>query len=165
MGYVAIRFASRRDPTANGFNDTAPDRFGEAAEVLLVLEQNGWRPLQGEARDVPRLFQTLESVFEPAAGLGGLKIPSHIILLGVTARVLQKIVGPRSWQLGTNAGADRFGSGLALAKDTLINGPADPPSTYWQEEDIVLTPTGGAFRGGRIAVAIHYIELPPPSMS
>jgi hypothetical protein len=29
----------------------------------------------------------------------------------------------------------------------------------------VLSPVGGRFTGGRIAVAIHFIKLPPPSLS
>ena len=66
---------------------------------------------------------------------------------------------------GTNMGSNRFGSGLGLEADTAISGPADPPSVYWQEEDIVLSTVGGRFTGGRIAVAIHFIKLPPPSLS
>ncbi|MDB2523382.1 hypothetical protein N9X88_04880 [Alphaproteobacteria bacterium] len=130
---------------------------------MLVLTANGWSPLQEEA--APRLFQSFESVFEPAAGLGGLKISSHITLLGVTARVMDTITCVNSWQLGANTGSNRFGSGLGLEKDTAISGPADSPSVYWQEEDIVLSPVGGRFTGGRIAEAIHFIKLPPPSLS
>lgn len=47
----------------------------------------------------------------------------------------------------------------------IVTGPADPPGTYWQEEDIVLSPMGGTFTNGRIAVAVHFIDLPPPSLS
>ena len=58
-----------------------------------------------------------------------------------------------------------IGSSLGLEKDTVFTGPADPPGTYWQEEDIVLSPMGGAFTGGRIAIAVHFIDLPPPALS
>ena len=137
--------------------------WDEEQDKMLVLTSNGWQSVQAEKS--PHLFQTLESVFEPAAGLGGLKIPSHIILLGVTARVLTTISGPTAWRLGTNSGTDRFGSNLDLEKDTIVTGPADPPSTYWREEDIVVSPIGGTFTDGRIAVAVHFIDLPPPALS
>ena len=137
--------------------------WDEGQEEMLVLTSKGWQPAQ--ATGTYSLFKTLESVFEPAAGLGSLKIPPHITLLGVTARVLATISGPTAWHLGTNSGTDRFGSNLGLEKDTIVTGPADPPSTYWQEEDIVLSPMGGTFTDGRIAVAVHFIDLPPPSLS
>lgn len=137
--------------------------WDEAEEALLVLTSTGWQPVQGET--APPLFQTVQSVFEPTKNLGSLKIPSHIILLGVTARVLETITGPESWRLGTDAGPDRFGSNLGLDQDTNIIGPADPPRPYWYQEFIVISPVGGAFTGGRIAVAVHFIQLPPPALS
>ena len=139
--------------------------WDEAHQTMLVLIADGWAPLQAEAGEAPRLFQTLQSVFEPAANLGGLKIPSHTILLGVSERVLETITGPDSWQLGTNVGTDRFGSGLGLEKDTTVIGPADPPQVYWSAENITLSAQGFAFTGGRIAVALHFIQLPPPNLS
>ena len=82
--------------------------WDEAQETILLLTTNGWTPMQGARAPEPLLFETLESIFEPAAGLGSLEIPSHITLLGVTARVLETITGPQSWQLGTAKGKGPF---------------------------------------------------------
>jgi len=44
-------------------------------------------------------------------------------------------------------------------------GPASPPAVYWSSETITLTPGHDKFTAGRVAVAIHYIRLPLPSIS
>jgi hypothetical protein len=113
----------------------------------------------------PPLFTTDEAIFEPARGLGSLAIPSHVTLLGVSMRVLDKISGPTNWKLGTNIDKQRFGHGLDVARGATTRAPSDPPAVYWSSENIVLTPGHGRFTGGRVAVAIHYIRLPVPTLS
>lgn len=150
--------------------------WDEEAESLLVFDGTIWKPLLADAgKPVPSagaqksvatsLFQTDEAIFDLARDTGDLKIPSHITLLGVSAKVLDKITGPNNWTLGTDQGNDRFGKGIMPNKDTEVLGPADPPAVYWDSESIVLTPGHGSFTGGRVAVAIHYIRLPTPQMS
>lgn len=145
--------------------------WDEAQAVTLVF--NGtWQPLQAEgappapvAPAAPPLFTTDEAIFEPARNRGSLAIPSHTTLLGVSMRVLDKISGPTNWKLGTNIDKQRFGHGLDVARGATTRAPSDPPAVYWSSENIVLTPGHGRFTGGRIAVAIHYIRPPLPSLS
>lgn len=139
--------------------------WDEADARLLVRQQNAWQAVAAETAAPARHYiETLETVFEPAAGLGALTIPSHITLLGVTAKVLEALTGAKSWQLGTERDSKRFGSGLAVAVDTEISGPSDPPQVYWQAENIALAAQGGSFTGGRVAVAVHMLRLPMPDV-
>lgn len=145
-----------------------------AEKTLLIFDGTVWKPLQAGAAPAlptaseakpPRFFETEQAIFEFAPDRGTLKIPSHITLLGVTAQVLTEITGPKNWKLGTDAGEKRFGQGLSPAKGTQIIGPASPPAVYWSSETITLTPGHDKFTAGRVAVAIHYIRLPLPSIS
>lgn len=85
-----------------------------------------------------------------------------MIFLGVTARVTQAVTGATAWDLGVADDLKRFGRDLPLAAQSQISGPADPSHIYWQDTDIVLTPQGGTFTGGRIALALYFIRLPMP---
>ena len=144
-----------------------------ADEVLLVFDGTDWKPLAADTTPATpttieivstSFFETQEAVFDLASEDGVLQIPSHITLLGVTARVLDKITGPSNWKLGTDVADARFGHGLLTAKGAEIIGPADPPAVYWTGETIALTPGHGRFTGGRVAVAIHFIRLPLPTL-
>ena len=62
--------------------------------------------------------------------------------------------GPTVWQLGTSDGLNRVGTDLPLASGATINGPANPPSVYWQDTPLVLTPEGEAFAAGQLVLDI-----------
>ena len=93
-----------------------------------------------------------------------LTIPSHSMFFGVIGLITESISGPTVWQLGTSDGLNRFGTDLPLASGWRINGPADPPSVYWQDTPLVLTPEGGDFTGGQLVLDIFYFSLPTPSL-
>ncbi len=135
-------------------------------ETLLVFSSQQWEAIEvGATPTQPSLIQTDEAVFDLGQNTGALPIPSHITLLGVTARVLQTIEGPPNWNLGTDQGANRFGSGLNTARGSTAVGPADPPRVYWSSEHVTITANGSAFTAGRVTAAVHYIRLPLPSLS
>lgn len=91
-------------------------------------------------------------------------IPANVMVLAVTARVMEPITGSlTSWQLGTEGGEDRFGSGLGLSAGSFARGLLSSPMTYYSAEPLVLTPVEGAFGGGSVRIAVHYYEPSIPA--
>jgi hypothetical protein len=93
------------------------------------------------------------------------QIASGVMVIAVTARVLETVMGTlTSWQLGTAGAADRFGTGLGLGAGAYARGMLSQPMTYWGAAPLVLTATGGVFAGGRVRLAVHYLDLSLPGM-
>lgn len=105
---------------------------------------------------------------EVAVGTGavaatGVEIPSHVLVLGVTARVVETITGSLdAWALGVEGAADRYGSGLGLGVNSWSQGLLSAPMAVWAPEELLLTALGGAFAGGRLRLAVHYLALRVP---
>lgn len=92
-------------------------------------------------------------------------IPSHAMLIGVSARVVSEITGTlTSWLLGNTGAPDRFGSGLGLAEESWARGLLSQPMTYWAPEPLLLTAMGGSFAGGTVRLAVHYLEISLPEI-
>lgn len=92
-------------------------------------------------------------------------IPSHAMVIGVSARVVDPITGTlTSWNIGNTGAEDRFGAGLGLALGTWSKGMLGTPLTYWSGTPLVLTAVGGAFTGGTVRIAVHYLEISLPSV-
>ncbi len=90
-------------------------------------------------------------------------IPSHAMVIGVSARVVSEITGAlSSWQLGNVGTPDRFGTGLGLAAESWARGLLSQPMTFWWPEPLLLTATGGDFAAGTVRLAAHYIEISLP---
>lgn len=103
-----------------------------------------------------------------AAGAGtvvatGIAIPAHAMVIGAVARVTQELTGSLlGWRLG-NPGADnRFGQGLGKAAGSWARGMLGAPMTYYAESPLVMTAEGGNFDGGRVRLAVHWMELRLP---
>ena len=93
------------------------------------------------------------------------QIASGVMVIAVTARVLVAVTGTlTSWQLGSAAAANRFGSGLGLGAGSYARGMLSQPMTYWGAAPLLLTATGGVFAGGRVRIAVHYLDLSLPGM-
>lgn len=92
-------------------------------------------------------------------------IPGSVMVIGVTARVLESIGGTLAgWSLGHAGAEDRFGSGMGLAVGSWGRGLLSQPMTYWAPEALQLRAEGGDFASGRVRLAIHYLELMLPSV-
>lgn len=93
----------------------------------------------------------------------GVMIPSHVLVFGVTARVVEPISGTLgAWALGVEGAADRYGSGLGLGVNSWSQGLLSAPMAVWAPEELLLTASGGAFAGGRLRLAVHYLALRLP---
>lgn len=96
-------------------------------------------------------------------------IPAGSMVIGVAARVTTLITangGGVTWDLGEGGDADRWGTGLAFAKDTtvdLADAVVTAPAIFTSATDIVLAPDAGAFTAGAVRLTVTYIELIPPT--
>ncbi|MEZ5884817.1 MAG: hypothetical protein R3D53_13515 [Paracoccaceae bacterium] len=76
-------------------------------------------------------------------------IPGGVLVLGVTARVIEAIEGSlNSWSLGNAGAEDRFGSGLGVAAGSWARGLLSQPMAYWAPEALQLTAAGGSLPRG-----------------
>lgn len=84
------------------------------------------------------------------------------IVLGVSVRVLENITGAASFDVGILGELNKFGGSLGtLVGDTNI-GVVGPIGVY-EPTPIHITANGSPFTGGKIALALHYIECGPPA--
>lgn len=93
-----------------------------------------------------------------------LMVPNAAMVIGATARVSETITGTLgSWQMGTEGALDRFGSQLGVQQGSWARGMLSQPFTYWSPTPVILSATGGAFAGGKVRLAVHWLELTLPS--
>lgn len=106
--------------------------------------------------------------FDVTLGTGGtvatpVVIPARALVFGVTGRVITAITGTAtSWSLGVQGDAGRFGTGLGLALNSWVNGPA-APVVYWAPAALQITAVGGVFAGGAVRLIVHYAEVSLPA--
>lgn len=86
-------------------------------------------------------------------------IPDRAIVLGVTGCVLSDIAGATSWNLGVAADDARYGNGIGAAAGSTVIGPSGTPVTYWGATPLRISSVGGAFAGGSVRLAVHYLAL------
>lgn len=90
-------------------------------------------------------------------------IPARAMVVGITARVIGTLSGGlTSWKMGVSGADDRYGSGLGLTLNSYAHGLTGAPVTYWADTEVVLSAEGGAFDGGQIRIAVHYLQIEPP---
>jgi len=91
-------------------------------------------------------------------------IPSHTLVFGVTARVVTALTGTlTAWQLGNPGAPGRYGSGLGTAAGSHANGLLGQPMAFYAPTPLQLDAEGGAFAGGAVRVAVHYLALTLPA--
>ncbi|HZZ63828.1 MAG TPA: hypothetical protein VFE63_22135 [Roseiarcus sp.] len=103
-----------------------------------------------------------------ASGLSGasvttsLSIPANCIVLAVSERVTTTITGATSFSVGFSGNATQFGSVLSTATGSTNYGLIGP-TAFYSATPIVLTAAGGNFSGGAVRLAIHTVQISPPS--
>lgn len=87
-------------------------------------------------------------------------IPSHSLVLGVTARVIEAVSGTLTdWALGNPGAAGRYGSTLGLAVGSYARGLLSAPMAFYAPTPLELVANGGAFTSGTVRLAVHYLDL------
>jgi hypothetical protein len=90
-------------------------------------------------------------------------IPGHAMVIGVSARVVEPIMGTlSSWQLGNLGAPDRFGSGLGVGTGSWARGMLSQPMSFWAPEPLLLSAVGGSFASGKVRIAVHHLEISLP---
>lgn len=92
-------------------------------------------------------------------------IPANSVVFGATARVVNAITGTlTSWQLGNPGAVGRYGSGLGLASNAFARGLLGQPTAFYAPTAMQLDATGGAFSGGIVRIAVHFLEITLPDL-
>lgn len=93
----------------------------------------------------------------------GVTIPANVMVIGATAKVLNNLTGTlSSWALGTTGAIDRFGKGLGKSAGSYARGMLGSPMTYYSSGNLLMTGVGGNFSGGKVRLAVHWLELRIP---
>lgn len=91
-----------------------------------------------------------------------LEIPDRAIVLGVTGRVTETVVGPASWSLGVADDPGRYGNTIGIPAGSTVNGISGTPVGYYGATPVRVTAAGGAFISGTIRLAVHYLAISIP---
>ncbi|MCB2116554.1 MAG: DUF2793 domain-containing protein [Rhodobacteraceae bacterium] len=164
-GTVAIR--------TNGGWDFATPRRGWRTLVadegaVAIFDGSGWR--EGMATLSPAnaglSFHVAEIDHTVAAGAVSTSptvIPANAVVIGATARVLTTLTGTlTSWSLGNPGAVGRYGTGLGLSAGSWARGVLGQPTAFYAPAAMQLDAVGGAFSGGIVRIAVHYMELALP---
>lgn len=90
-------------------------------------------------------------------------IPAGVMVIGAVARVVEPLGGSLTgWRLGSDGAEDRFGKGLGTGKGSWARGLLGAPVTYYRAEQLIMTAENGMFDGGRVRLAVHWLELRLP---
>lgn len=91
-------------------------------------------------------------------------IPAGAMVIGAAARVNVALTGSLSgWRLGTSGALNRFGQGLGTQQGAWARGMLGSPMAYYQADPLIVSSEGGNFTGGRITLAVHWLEMRLPS--
>ncbi len=90
-------------------------------------------------------------------------IPANAMVIGAVARVTSALTGSlTSWRLGTAGADNRFGQGIGTANGSWARGMLGSPMTYYQSANLIMTAEGGQFSGGKVRLAVYWLELRLP---
>lgn len=90
-------------------------------------------------------------------------IPANVMVIGAVARITQALSGTlQTWRLGTADSDNRFGQGLGKNAGSWARGLLGAPMTYYSGANLRMTAEGGVFAGGRVKLAVHWLELRLP---
>lgn len=92
-----------------------------------------------------------------------LAFPARSIAFGVTGRVTAAISGTATaWEIGVAGDPSRYATGLGLALNSWVNGPA-APVVHWESTPLVIGAVGGDFASGSIRLVAHFADLSVPA--
>lgn len=99
---------------------------------------------------------------ETLTGLSGatvtstIEIPDRAIVLGVSSRTVTAVTGATSYDCGISGEASKFGGSLGVELGSSNIGVIGP-TAFYAPMPILLSANGGAFTGGEVRIAIHYL--------
>ncbi|MEM7191142.1 MAG: DUF2793 domain-containing protein, partial [Pseudomonadota bacterium] len=90
-------------------------------------------------------------------------IPDKAVVLGVTGRVTDAVTGVDGWSLGVPGAADRYGINNGIALNAWAHGVTGQPQAYYGDTSLEITAENGSFTGGSVRLAVHLLDIAPPS--
>lgn len=91
-------------------------------------------------------------------------IPDRAVVIGVTARVTEQITGAPTWAVGVPGASGRYGTQIGAALNSELNGVSGSPVGYYGDTPLLIEAETGAFTGGVVRLAVHYLKLSPPAL-
>ena len=167
-GAVAIR-------AGGGWVFVAPKRgwraFVADESASVVHDGAGWRDGLVALSPSGAGLSAGITEFDHAVGAGASSetvpgIPANVLVIAVTARVLEDIAGSASaWSLGSDVSDDRYGAGLGLVAGSFARGLLGAPMAVYAPTPLRLTATGGSFAGGGVVrLAVHWLAVDVPGL-
>jgi hypothetical protein len=142
-----------------------PPRAGWQVYVIalgLVLTFDG--SVWGYSVRSPHGASTGLRILEEEVTLAGssssstIQIPNRAIVLGVSVRTTLAITGATAFNCGVAGNASQFGGSLGIALGSTNIGVIGP-TAFYSPTPILLSAVGPAFTGGKVRVAIHFIDF------
>lgn len=146
------------------FFDLPTGLLAYVADVRRVLLFDGTRwvsPLAASAHGAAIEARVLEEdvALSGAAVSTTLTIPDRAILLGVSTRTVSAVTGATSYDCGTASERTKFGGSLGIAAGASNMGVIGP-TAFYAATPVRLSANGGAFTGGTVRVALHFLFCP-----
>ena len=123
---------------------------GEQAETVLATGSMG-----AQVRAV--LLEEELTALTGASVQSGIHIPNRSVLLGVSVRISEAIIGASSFDCGIAGEVSIFGGSLGVSTGASNIGVIGPQAFY-ADTPIVLTANGGEFTGGSVKLAVHVLQ-------
>jgi hypothetical protein len=133
----------------------------------VVFDGAKWVDLGAPARLGAATALRVES-FDHRLGPGAASLTAPIIrdkavVIGVTGRVLEPLGPISGWSLGIEGAPGRYGTGYGAKAGAFAHGVTGSPLAYYGETRLLLEAEGGAFEGGLVRLALHLLEMTPPT--
>jgi hypothetical protein len=135
-------------------------------ESLAVFANGTWiEPAASHSSTPFGAYTRLQTVEENLDLLGSMTqasflIPNRAIVLAVSVRVIDLIVGPTAFNVGVNGEDSIFGGNLGTDPSTTNVGVIGP-TAFYAPTAIELVPVDGAFTSGSVHLVLHFIECGP----
>ncbi|AUM72951.1 DUF2793 domain-containing protein [Paracoccus jeotgali] len=129
--------------------------IAQAAAVAVAREANG------ATTGIAVLEETLTGLTGASVD-SSIAIPDRAIVLGVSVRTVTAVLGASSYDCGIAGEPSKFGGSLGVAAGSSNIGVIGP-TAFYADTPVRLTANGGAFTGGAVRIAIHYLSCGAPA--
>ena len=125
-----------------------------ATQAVLALGAEG-------ALTQARVIEAVESGLSGSSVTTGLVLPERSIVFAVCVRVRDAVAGATAYDCGLAGETSKFGGWLGVSAGASNIGVIGPTALY-ADTPVVLTPQGGDFAGGSVALSAHVWVPEPP---
>lgn len=138
----------------------------EVLEQHYIYNGEAWVPealimkKTGESLRVEHKSEIIKLLGESV--ITNIQIPARALVITVNVRVLKKIKGAASFNVGVKDDKGRYGNNIGSMLDSSNIGISYHPVAYYQETSITITANEGAFKEGEVHLSIQYLQPKGP---